>query len=272
MSRQRKWKSNSGGGRLVVATDTKVWVASDSPKSPSSFTPVPREVLPASPIRCVATDGKHLAVAGGGKWNPEWELHEGDCTVAVIDLDGFAPVVSRPVEALGDHLGIAAGHVIDWYWYAQSDLLGFHVPVAIDGGDARIDADLLDEYFDYCGEFNACGEVVAGTIDYRNTLYLGVPGSEPRGIPVPEPFRNPQGFAFIGFDRDRRLVLTVRGLGEYLGGDEHHAWRLEDDDTWTDLGTWTVAGGYEAVLAGRVVEFAGADGRPQRLSESDLPD
>lgn len=275
MARQ-KWKAHRNRGRLVVATDTKAWIGPASPKSSDSFERLPREVLPPALIHCVATDGTYVVLAGGPPSRPpendddDFPI-EGAYQIVVLDLRDYSVTAVHDVDRIGDHIGIVQGHVVTWYWYAQSDVLGFTIPVRLDGGEPRFTTDLADEHFDYCGAFGACGDVIAGTIDYRDTLYVGGLGTEPRAIRVPQRFRNPRGFAFIGFDDDGCLVLTVRGLGDGLGGDKHHAWRLEADDTWTDLGEWSVEGGFEVVRSGRAVEFAGTDGRPVRLSESQLP-
>ncbi|MCW2961739.1 MAG: hypothetical protein JWM90_2126 [Thermoleophilia bacterium] len=261
---------------MVVATDTKAWIGPASPKSPDSFELLPREVLPPAPIHCVATDGTLVVLAGGppsrAPENKDDDFPiEGTYQIVVLDLRDYAVRMVHEVDRIGDHVGIVEGHVVSWYWYAQSDVLGFTIPVRLDGGEPRFTTDLADEHFDYCGAFAARGDVIAGTIDYRDKLYVGGLGAEARSVDVPQRFRNPRGFAFLGFDLDGHLVLTIRGLGDGLGGDKHHAWRLEADDTWTDLGEWTVEGDYEVVRSGRAVEFAGPSGRPVRLMASQLP-
>lgn len=64
------WKAHCQGGRLVVAIDIEVWIASASPESADSFEPLSRELLPPAPIHCAATDGTHLVLAGGPPSRP----------------------------------------------------------------------------------------------------------------------------------------------------------------------------------------------------------
>lgn len=270
-----KWPAHGGGGRVVIACGSRAWVGATT-SGKLGYEPLPREALPPAPLQCVATDGRHVVLVGGAPSLPpdhddDDEAMEGAYQVVVFDMQDHVVCAVRDVEYIGDHLGIVAGHVVMWQWYAQGDLLDVIISVQLNGDAPRVEADLVEDHFDCCGAFGAHGDVIAGTIDYNDMLYLGALGEQPRAVRVPRRFGNPDGFAFIGFDHAGSLVLTIRGLEEGSNIDRHHAWRLDGDDSWVDLGAWTVNGGYDLVRDGRAVEFAGADGRPVRLTEADFP-
>lgn len=251
---KKRWHAHGGGGNVVVTDGANLWFARQTRDTGPSFRLLERSLLPAAPICAVAVDTNYLVAATGqvsGEFLDRW-YSGGDVDLTVLDLPSMSILASKTVPSFGGHLGICAGHVIAWNWVAQGDVLNVDAPMRLDGGTSGYSPDDFCD-FDQCDTFEVYGDTMAGSTFYKGVIHLAKPGSKARDVPLPQRYRTNAGFPFLGFDLEGRPVFSYHSK----------AWVLRDGDEWMKLSIRPSKGK-------KVAEYAGPDGVPVALKESDL--
>lgn len=251
---KKQWHAHGGGGNVVVTDGAQLWFARQTTPTSPTFRLMERNLLPAAPICAVAVDASYLVAATGqvsGESMDRW-YSGGDVDLTVVELSSMSIVASTSVSSFGGHLGICAGHVLAWNWAAQGDVLNVDAPMQVDGGSSSYSPD--DFYdFDQCDTFEVYDDTMAGSTFYKGVIHLATPGSKPRDVRLPQRYSTNAGFPFVGFDLDGRPVFSYHSK----------SWVLRDGDEWVKIPSRPSKGK-------KVAEYAGADGLPIALKESDL--